>query len=205
MLIKFPQVYSPSHHHCQGFLSLPNLFHVLPNGRESSCCGPRLRRNDQFPRSPTTTNTNSTSHHLQGVVEPQTRHTKVTSRAGPNNHPHPQQHPLQWPQKEATPTARAKIESLSGCGKLKGSSSGTPTMLYQEGRKQGLEFSHRCNTLSHASTSIHCQLCIKRERGLEGNNRVVPVSLPATGGRIDPCCLFGQSLINCSASDVLLG
>ena len=48
----------PSH---RGFLSLPNLFHVFSNGWESSSCGcPGLRRNDQFPRSPTST---TVGHH----------------------------------------------------------------------------------------------------------------------------------------------
>ena len=131
----------PSHHHCQGFLSLPNLFHVLPNGRESSSSGPGLRRNDQFPRSPpppTPTAPAPASHHLQGVVEglPQTPHTKVTGRA-PTITPHPQfSPPLNGPRRKRHQRRPELKLNHSAVGKLKGSSSGTRTMLHEEGRKQ---------------------------------------------------------------------
>ena len=185
-------VCSPSHHHCQGFLSLPNLFHVLPNGWESSSCGcPGLPRNDQFPRSCPNTNTShpSSAGSGRGQVGPNPPHQ--SDQEGPTITPRPQQQPLEWPQKEATPAASAKIDSLSGSWQIKGfllwdsfhASSGSSSDL------QGLDLAHRCNTryqsLSHASPDLFIANFVSTEkRGLEGNDsRVAPVSLPTTGGR----------------------
>ena len=91
-----------------------------------------------FPEAPTPTAPAPASHHLQGVVEglPQTPHTKVTGRA-PTITPHPQlSPPLNGPRRKRHRRRPELKLNHSAVGKLKGSSSGTRTMLHQEGRKQ---------------------------------------------------------------------
>ena len=204
-------VCSPSHHHCQGFLSLPNLFHVLPNGWESSSCGcPGLPRNDQFPRSCPNTNTShpSSAGSGGGQVAPNPPHQ--SDQEGPTITPRPQQQPLEWPQKEATPAASAKIDSLSGSWQIKGFSSGTRSMLRQEAAPTSRGWTwHTGATLDTnlflTPLQIYSLPTLYPQRR-EGWRAMIAGwcrfhCQQREGG--PSCCLFGfgQSLINCSSSD----